>query len=107
MAKPATQTFPLKLIWMLLGTYAVLFGGAFLFAVIRFLFNPHFFTPWLAVAVGIAMLVQMVAVVMAIRLLAREPRYREAMNIVFAVAGAVPMVYLVISAMVFGVRFHM
>ena len=53
------------------------------------------------------MLVHFVAVIMAIRLLAREPRYRSAINIVFTVAGAVPIASVVISAMLFGVKFHM
>lgn len=106
MATPATEAFPLKLIWMLLGTYAVLIGGTVLFPVIRF-FDSHFFTPWAAVVAAVAVLVQMVAVVMAIRLLVREPRYRAAINIVFTVAGAVPMVFLVVGSMIFGTRFHM
>ena len=91
---------------MLLGTYAVLIAGAVSFVAIR-LFDPHFFTPWFAVATALAMLVQFVAVIKAIRLLAREPRYRSPVNIGFTVAGVAPIASVVISAMLFGVKFHM
>ena len=108
MSQVATaEPFSRKLRWALLGVYVVLFGGALVVQLIRTFYQPQFFTMWLAIGVFVALAIQVPAAGRALYLLARDARYRSWTNIALALGGVIPIVYLVASAMIFGVRFHM
>lgn len=103
----AAESFPRKLCWQLLGLWVVFIGGSFAGMLFRFVTGGTGYQPFLALLIVIALLVQLVGLVVAIRLLVREPRYRTWKNIAMTVAGMIPITYLVVVGMTSGFRFHM
>ena len=107
MATPATETFPRKLCWKLLGFWIVFIGGSVANMLVRAVTGDSALQPLVALLIFIALLVQLWGLVVAIGLLRREPRYRTPKNIAMTVAGGIPIACLVLVVLTNGFHFHM
>ena len=106
MATPATEAFPRKLRWKLLGFWVAFLGGVAINIIVRAVTGDSALQPLVALVIVIALLVQLWGVVHAIVLL-RDARYQSRTNVAMTVAALVPAACIVFAVFTDGVRLHM
>jgi hypothetical protein len=107
MATLATETFPRKLCWKLLGFWVAFIGGSIFNVLFRAITGDTTSQFFVGLLIFIALLAQVWGGVVAIRLLVREPRYQSRKNIAMTVAGLIPITYLLLQGLGGGLHLHM